>query len=120
MTLTRKDAAATALTVLVVLVFFATHEGWGVPLVGESHRWAAGGIMLLGVATCSLGSPASGRGLTTTLCAALGALALVLAVVALVSGSLTPLSLLVVDIVVLWAISTLGHAVGAPRKPIPA
>ena len=36
MTLTRKDAAATALTILVVLAFLATHEGWGVPLISDS------------------------------------------------------------------------------------
>jgi len=118
MTLTRKDAAATALTILVVLAFLATHEGWGVPLIGDSHRWAAGAIMLLGAATCPLGSP--GRGLTTKLCATLGAIALLLAVLALATGSLTPLSLLVVDIVVLWAISTLRHALRAPHEPIPA
>jgi len=69
MTLTRKDAAAAALTALAVLAFLATHEGWGVPLVGDSHRWAAGAILLLGSMTCGLG------------------------VLALATGSLTPLSL---------------------------
>src|SRR5919201_3037087 len=57
MTFTRKDGAATALTALAVLVFVATHEGWSVPLVGDSHRWAAGAIFLLGSLTCGLGSP---------------------------------------------------------------
>ena len=60
MTLTRKDAVATALTVLVVLVFLTTHEGWGVWLIGSSHRWATGAIALLGMATCGLGSPGKG------------------------------------------------------------
>ena len=105
--LSRKDVAATALTALAVATFFATHEGWNVWLVGGSHRWAAGVIVLLGVLTCGLGSP--GRGAVTRLLATLGALALLLAVLALVTGSLTPLSLLVVDIVVLWAVSTLRH-----------
>jgi hypothetical protein len=118
MTLTRKDAAATALTILVVLAFLATHEGWGVPLIGDSHRWAAGAIMLLGAATCPLDSP--GRGFATKLCATLGATALLLAVLAVATGSLTPLSLLVVDIVALWAISTLRHALRAPNEPIAA
>ena len=57
MKLNRKDAAATALTVLAVAVFAATHEGWGVWLIGDSHRWAAGVITILGVAACSLGTP---------------------------------------------------------------
>jgi len=118
MTLTRKDAAATALTALVVLVFAATHEGWGVPLIGDSHRWAAGAISLLGMTTCSLGSPAKGAG--TKLLAALGMLALPLAVLALATGSLTWLSLLVVDIVLLWLLSTFRHARHAPGKATPA
>jgi hypothetical protein len=107
MMLSRKDLVATALTALAVATFFATHEGWNVWLVGDSHRWAAAVISALGVLTCGLGSP--GRGTATKLLATLGVVALVLAVLALVTGSLTPLSLLVVDIVLLWAASTLRH-----------
>jgi hypothetical protein len=114
MALSRKDVLATALTALAVVTFFATHEGWNVWLVGDSHRWAAGVILALGMLTCGLGSP--GRGAATSLLATLGVLALVLAVVALATGSLTALSLLVVDIVVLWAGSTLRH-VGHGSRP---
>jgi hypothetical protein len=115
MTLTRKDVVATVLTLLAVLAFFATHEGWGVPLIDDSHRWAAGAISLLGIATCGLGMPA--KGVATRLLAALGVTALLLAVLALATGSLTPLSLLVVDIVVLWMLSTLRHAWRMPGQP---
>lgn len=108
MTLARKDVAATTLTALAVLVFLATHEGWGVPLVGDSHRWAAAAIFLLGSLTCGLGSP--GKDAATKLLAFLGVGALVLAVLAVATGSLTHLSLLVVDMVALWAVSTLRHA----------
>jgi hypothetical protein len=108
MTLTRKDVAATVLTALAVLVFLATHEGWGVPLAGDSHRFAAGAIFLLGSLTCGLGSP--GKDGATKLLAIFGVAALVLAVLAVATGSLTPLSLLVVDMVALWAVSTLRHA----------
>lgn len=114
MTLSRKDVAATALTAVAVVTFFATHEGWNVWLVGSSHRWAAGAILILGGLACGLGSP--GRGTATRLLATLGVLALVLAVLALATGSLTPLSLLVVDIVLLWAASTTRH-VGQPSRP---
>lgn len=107
MTLTRKDTAATALTALALLVFLATHEGWGVPLVGDSHRWATGAILLLGSLTCGLGSPGKDR--ASRLLAFLGVAALVFAVLALATGSLTPLSLLVVDMLVLWAVSTVRH-----------
>jgi uncharacterized membrane protein len=65
--------------------------------------------------TCGLGSP--GRGRATRLLATLGALALVLAAVALATGSLTALSLLVVDVVLLWLGSTLRHTRHAPRIP---
>lgn len=119
MTLTGKDAAATLLTLLVVLTFAATHEGWDVPLVGGSHRWAAVAIVLLGTLTCGLGDPArSGGGVATRLCAALGVLALALGVIALATGSLTPLSLLVVDVVALWALATLRHARHATPRPL--
>ena len=117
MTVSRKDVTATALTMLVVLVFVATHEAWGVPLIGDSRRWVAGTIMLLGVLTCAQGTPGKGKG--TAFLAMLGILALGLALVTLITGSLTLLSVLVVDIFVLWAASTLRHAWHAPRKPIP-
>ena len=118
MAINRKDVLATLLTAIVVLAFLATHEGWGVWLIGDSHRWAAGAIALLGIGTCGLGRP--GCGAATKLLATLGVLALVLAVLALATGSLTPLSLLVVDIVLLWAASTLRHVHHGARKPIPA
>jgi hypothetical protein len=116
MTLTRKDVVATALTALAVLVFAATHEGWNVWLVGDSHRWAAGTIFLLGALTCGQGSP--DRGIASKVCAGLGILALALAVTALVTGSLTPLSLLVADVVVLWAVATLRHVFHEPHVPV--
>jgi hypothetical protein len=96
---------------------FATHQGWNVWLVGDSHRWAAGVIFTLGVVTCGLGSP--DRGAATRLLATLGVIALVLAVLALVTGSLTPLSLLVVDIIVLWAASTYDTPVTDPGRLFP-
>lgn len=114
MVLTRKDLAATLLTTLAVLAFAATHEGWNVWLIGGSHRWSAGAIVLLGAFTCGLGSP--GKGAATKVLAVLGVAAGVLAVLALVTGSLTPLSLLTLDIVLLWAASLYRHS----RHPIPA
>jgi hypothetical protein len=116
MGLTRKDAAATALTALVVVVFAATHQGWNVWLIGGSHRWAAVAILFLGAATCGQGSPSKGP--ATTFLVTLGWAAVVLGVLALATGSLTPLSLLVVDIVLLWFISTLRH-VGALHGEAP-
>jgi hypothetical protein len=107
MALSRKDLIATMLTILVVLTYAATHEGWDVALIGDSHRWAAAVILLLGAGTCGLGD--SQRYGSHKLAAALGIAALPLAALALATGSLTPLSLLVVDIVALWFIATAGH-----------
>jgi hypothetical protein len=116
MTLTRRDLGATALTALVVLIFAATHQGWDWPLVGDSRRWAAAVVLVLGIGGCALGSP--GKGVVTRVLAALGVLAAVLGVLALVTGSLTALSLLVLVVVLLWAASTVGHALHPPARPI--
>jgi hypothetical protein len=115
MTRTGKDVAATLLTALAVLTFAATHESWNIWLVGDSRRWAAGAILLLGALTCGLGSP--GRDKLTRLLALLGVLALILGVIALITASLTPLSLLVLDIVALWALSTFRHALDRSARP---
>lgn len=114
MAFTRKDLEATVLTALAVLAFAATHEGWNVWLIGGSHRWAAGAIVLLGALTCGLGSP--GKDAATKVLAVLGITAGVLAVLALVTGSLTVLSFLTLDIVLLWAASMVRHS----HKPITA
>lgn len=114
MTLTRKDAAATGLTGLAVLAYLATHEGWNVPLIGDSRRWAAVVILALGVATCSVGA----RRVNSALFGVLGGAAFVFGVLAIVTGSLTPLSLLVADMIVMWALTTFRHAHTPPGRPV--
>jgi len=107
MRVTQKDLAATVLTVLAVLTFAATHEGWNVWLVGGSHRWAAGAITLLGGVACGLGSP--GKDTASRLLGTFGAVAGALAIAALATGSLTLVSLLTLDVVVLWAAALIRH-----------
>lgn len=116
MTRSLKDVIATVLTLVAVLVFVANHEGWGIWLVGDSRRWAAGVVTLLGAVTCSLGSPDKGSAMKWL--ATLGVFALVLAGVAFATGSLTALSLLVADIVALWALSTIRHVLDVGHKPL--
>jgi len=124
MTLTRKDAAATLLTALAVLVFLAAHQSWDVWLIGADNRWAAAAITLIGAVTCSLGSAADemskegGMSSATRLLSAFGAVTGLLAVWAIVSGSLTALSLLTAGVVVLWAGSTLRHAWHPTHRPL--
>ncbi len=114
MRLTWKDTSATLFTALAVLTFAATHEGWNVWLVGDSRRWATGVVLALGMATCGLGSQVERAAMIVF--APLGILALVFAVAAFWTASLTPLSLLVLDFVVLWAAATVRHAVDWPRS----
>jgi hypothetical protein len=110
-----KDVLATALVGVVVLTLLATWRGWDVALVGGSRRWAAGVVLLLGSLACGLGEPTRSR--VATMLALLGAFALLDGVVAVVTGSLVALVLLVVDVVLLWAAATLGHFQhhGSPR-----
>ena len=95
MTLTRKDGLATVLTALAVLAFVATHQAWDVWLIGSSHRWAAVSLTLLGSATCALGSASQELsegirpGSAVMALAGVGAVAGVLAIVAIATGSLT-------------------------------
>jgi hypothetical protein len=114
MTLTRKDAVATSLTGLAVLAFLATHEAWNVPLIGDSHRWAAAVILVLGIGACSVGA----RRVTSALFGVLGGAAFVLGGLALITGSLTVLSLLVADMVVMWALATARRAHSPRGRPI--
>ncbi len=117
MRLTARDGLATVLTALVVLTFAATHEGWNVWLVGSSHRWATVVIGLLGMATCSLGRRQQEG---ARFFAALGTVTLALFVWAIVSGSLTPLALLVVADALLWLGATARHAAHPPHHASPA
>ncbi len=116
MTRAHKDIGAMLLTALAVLVLAATDRGWNVPLVGASHRWAAGAVLLLGMAACSLGSSRSGAGAWPL--AGLGTVGLVLAAVAIATGSLEALGLAVAAFVALWVGSTLRHMLaGRPTPP---
>jgi hypothetical protein len=103
-----RDFAAGALTLFTVFVFAATVEGWNVWLVGDSHRWAASVVTVVGGLTCGLGSP--DKDAASRMLAVLGMAAGVLAVLAITTGSVTALSLLVLDIVALWALSLARHA----------
>jgi hypothetical protein len=116
MTLNARDLTATVLTALAVLVFAATHRGWDVWLVGDSHRWAGAVILALGIAACATGSRIERREDMPQVLAVLGTAALVLAVWSIVTGSLAALSLTMVAFVALWAAATVRHAVHAPRR----
>jgi hypothetical protein len=116
MTMTRKDLEATVFTILAVAVYAAQHEGWSLPVIGDSRRWAAGAILVLGMAACSRGTHA--RGSMSVLPSVLGVAALVLGVAAIWTASMRSLSLLIADVVLLWVVSTWRHAVRLSGRPV--
>jgi hypothetical protein len=56
-----EDVAATLLATATVMGFTATHQYWDVWLIGDSRRWTAGLLALLGV-RCSGSSPGTSGG----------------------------------------------------------
>ena len=108
MTLTRHNAISTILASLSVLVALASQQAWGVPLIGDSHRWAAAAIVVLVVAAYLLGEPLEGW--HEPVVASLGIVALALGILALATGSLVFLWMLVATIIAIRAGLTVRHA----------
>lgn len=117
MTLTRRDALATLFTVLAVLTPIAAHAGWGVPLVGDSYRWAAVAALAFGFAAYLSGEPL--EGFHEPVLGVLGIVALALGILALATGSFVFLSLLVAVTVLLWAGTTIRHVRHRAHRSIP-
>lgn len=114
MTAMRKDIAATVATAAAVLAYLTTHEGWNVWLIGDDHRWAAVAIILFGIATLVLDR---WQGVAFMRLAVFAGL---FSVLALISGELTPLSLLVAMIVLVWAVDTVRDAWSGTHHPTTA
>lgn len=111
MSLTRRDVASTALAALVALVYLSNTHDWGVPLL-SSNRWAAGAIFVLGMGMCSLGRAAQDRvDPIVAALATIGVATLALGVYTLVTGHQWALAFFALATLVLWAGSTLRHAV---------
>ena len=108
MKLSSKDSTIAALGVLIVGVFVVAYANWGVPLVGDSNRWAAVVIVALGLVAGYLSAPGSDT--RSYLLAGLVVVAFLFAVLAIASASLTALALLVVALVALIVASTGRHA----------
>lgn len=114
MMLTRKDFFGTVVAALVVLVYAANVQDWW--YLG-SNRWAAVTMTAIAAVGCPLGARVD-EGKPSVPFVALGLLgvaALVLAVVAIVSGAQWALLALAIVVVVLWAGTTFRHALTPPR-----
>ena len=114
--LTRRDLAGTIVAGLVALVYIANVQDWW--YLG-SNRWAAVTMVVIGAIGCPLGARLEGEKLSSTpivLLALLGVVALVLAVIALVTAAQWALLALAIVVVALWAGTTLRHAVTPPPR----
>ena len=120
MGLTAKDAWTTLLAALTALVLLAVTQSWGWPLLG-SYRLGIAVLAVLGLAagcgyaarTWSLRDPFVGAG------SALGVAALVLIVGGLIVGTEAWLVALAVDLLALWTVATLHHALASLSGPRP-
>jgi hypothetical protein len=116
MYLTGKDVAGTTVAALVVLVYAANVEGWW--YLG-SNRWAAATMLGVGAIGCPVGARIVGEKLTSlpiVLLGLTGVVALVLAVLAIATGSQWALLTLAIVVVGLWAGATLRHAFTRPPQ----
>jgi hypothetical protein len=109
-----EDIAATALMAGTVLGYAATHENWNVWLIGDSRRWTTGLLTVLAIAMFGLVA----RHIGSTATGVLGGIAAVLAVVAFWTASLTPLSLLGVTIILVWAVAVTHDLFVVPRRTV--
>lgn len=108
MTIDRNDKNVLGIAALIVATLVTTAAGWGVPLIGDSRRWATVFVLLLAAVAGWLSAPGS-----DARSYALGALVLgafLLAVIALATGSLAALILLVAAVLALFAVSIAHHA----------
>ena len=115
MRLTWRDAVAAVLVAGVVTLYAAFVAGHGVtPVAGP--RALAGGALLLGLAACAVGARvdpdrAAGRGWAGyVLASVLGAVALVAALLTMLTGSTITLGVLVATTGMLWLYATVRHA----------
>jgi hypothetical protein len=118
---------ASLLLVSLVMVAFAVIGGWEWPALG-SVRAGVGAVFVIGMAMCILGSRFEGDQMMKDPfligASVLGAAALVLAVIGLITGSEAIFVALVGVTAGLWVVSTTRHAVEgehhAPAHPVGA
>jgi hypothetical protein len=117
MFLTRRDLAGTTVAALVVLAYAANVQNWW--YLG-SNRWAAATMLAIGAIGCQVGARIVGEKMTArpiVVLGSLGAVALALAGVAIVTAAQWALLALAILLVALWAGTTLRHAATPPPRP---
>ena len=117
--LTRRDVFGTLVAALIALVYVANVQDWW--YLG-SNRWAAVTMLVVGFVGCPLAArveDAREHRVPLVLLGMLGVVALVLGVVAILTGAQWALLALTITVVVLWAGATIRHA-ATPVHPLPA
>jgi hypothetical protein len=109
-----EDVVATLLATAAVLAFTSTHQSWNVWLIGDSRRWTAGLLALIGVAMFGLAA----RHIGPALLVLLGIAAVVFAGLALWTASLTTLSLLAATVILVWAAAVVRDLFEVERKTL--
>lgn len=109
-----EDVVATLVGVAAVLAFTTTHEQWNVWLIGDSRRWTAGVLCVLAVGMFGV----TARHVDRLVLAVLAIAVVVLAAVAFWTASLTPLSLLAVAIVLVWAFAVASDVFEVERRTL--
>jgi hypothetical protein len=116
MRLTWRDAAATVLAALVVIVLLALTQAWSWPLLGD-YRAGIVALAIIGVAMCAVGTRAADSAAFKQpfmiLASVLGAGAIGLVVLGLIFATGAIFVGLGITILTLWALTTLDHAVPA-------
>jgi hypothetical protein len=107
-----EDVAATVLMAGTVLGYAAMHESWNVWFIGDSRRWTAGLLTVLAAAMLALVARHIGGAASV----ALGCVAIALAAVALLTGWSTPVLLLGVTIVLMWAFAVARDLFVVPHR----
>jgi hypothetical protein len=125
MGLTWKDGVTTLVMAAIVSAYVAFLNGTSLWLI-SSARGTTAAVLVLGiVGGCALSSagdlykgtqPASTQ-VFVSLATVAGIVALVAAVIGMITGSTVALAILVVATIALWLTATLRHALTAPAEP---
>jgi hypothetical protein len=124
MQLTWRDGAATILAVLVGSILLAVTQAWSWPLLGD-YRAGVVALTIIGFAMCSVGLQVAKGAVAESFMrplvivgSVLGAGALALVVLGLIFATETLFVALGMDLLALWLITTIDHALfatdGAP------
>jgi len=119
MRITGRDAVTTALALVVVLVYVAYRASWAIPVVGDV-RGATLVLGAVGLAMCIVGGSSSTvvrKDAFLVPLSVLGVGAFVAIAVGLITGWELIVTLLTADILLMWVLATMRHAIATGPSP---